>query len=1330
MKRAAALGLAATGLVLAGGAYALGPGAPALVEALADGRSVWRLGTLQVEGVRGAWIGDLTAARVTLSDEDGVWLEAHEARVRWSPGALLMGRVRINEAVIPDATMLRRPVLGAPPRSRGLDLSVSAPALRVNALRIADAVAGVAAEAIVSAAVETRSGSLQALMVEAVRIDAETDQIKAQFEAGTDRPWSVEAVGAAGGILAGLVGTEEPVALTGEAVTADNGGEGAVVFRVGAASALEAEGTWTGQGWEARGTFDPTLTPLLPFAERLGGAGTFEASGDGEGAVRGRIAAPALIAAVDGVWDGAMQVRARSDRPGVLLGLDEPLAERLVLEGVFEREGDGGAFEGRAIAEGASFAGFRGRAEGPVTVSFDRERIIAAFDAAVQGGVDRFAVTEATGSLRYGRQNEDLTIERLVVGGPEGRVEARGTPDRLAGSLRVSDLSVLVPPVSGSAEARFEAVQDGEAWRISGNGAGVRVRADDPYGSLLGARPRFEFDGVVQGSTLRLRRATLTGPRLRLGARGLVSGDSLDLVWEASGRGPVTIAGVGLGGAIDVSGRVLGSPAAPRISGVGQLAALDLGALALSPAQVRFAYAEGTGTVALSGLYGDQPFAATGDVIVRDGSILVQGLTADLAGLSATGALAVDEGTLNGSFDLAGPLRGLTGEGGTITARAFLSGTGDAPVIDATGSVIGAALGPALVRSGQFTVRGPLSGLVFGAHAEGSVGGRAFALRAAATAAAVGGDLEATASLEGTMAGLAVRSASPIRYRQGEGAREIAGVLAIDEGTADLQWSEDEKGFALEAEVDRLPIAALAALSGQSADGLVSGRMTARSEGGRLVGEADLLATDFRVRGRMRSPVDLRLQARLSEETVTAELRATSNDGLRAEAEVSAAVTTDASPLRIAQAAGQSGRARWDVTGPADAVWALAGSSDQSVSGTLTGSGEARFGPGALTGSGALSLRNGSFEDRLSGVRLQDVALDVRLSDDDVTVEALSATDGDGGRLSGAGVLDAARAGSLEVRLDDLRFIDREDVTARGDGTLAFRWDQTGSTLSGNLTLNEATIRGTPTADADIPTLEVIEINRPSRAMSDEEEPPRRGGPPTALSLRVEAPQRVFTRYRGVDTEWALDLSVRGATAAPELLGEARLLRGEAQLAGRPVEFSRGLVRFRGAPEDAELEIVAEQQSAELTARVVLSGTVGEPEVTLENDQGLPDDEVLPLLLFGVTQAELSPLQAAQLASSLAALTGRSAFDLVDLTRRIAGLDRFDVRQEADGILVAGGRYLTREVYVELARNGLGEAQTRVEWMLTPDLTLITSFAQDGEQRVSLRWREEADDGR
>ena len=118
----------------------------------------------------------------------------------------------------------------------------------------------------------------------------------------------------------------------------------------------------------------------------------------------------------------------------------------------------------------------------------------------------------------------------------------------------------------------------------------------------------------------------------------------------------------------------------------------------------------------------------------------------------------------------------------------------------------------------------------------------------------------------------------------------------------------------------------------------------------------------------------------------------------------------------------------------------------------------------------------------------------------------------------------------------------------------------------------------------------------------------------------------------------------------------------------------------------------------------------------------------LPQILFGRSVADLSALEAAQLAASLAALSGRASLDLVDAARAAAGLDRFNVRQDEDGgFLVAGGVYLTRDVYVEVARTGLGEAQSTVEWTIRPRLVLITSFLSSGDQRVSLRWRRETD---
>ena len=255
----------------------------------------------------------------------------------------------------------------------------------------------------------------------------------------------------------------------------------------------------------------------------------------------------------------------------------------------------------------------------------------------------------------------------------------------------------------------------------------------------------------------------------------------------------------------------------------------------------------------------------------------------------------------------------------------------------------------------------------------------------------------------------------------------------------------------------------------------------------------------------------------------------------------------------------------------------------------------------------------------------------------------------------------------------------------------------------------------------------MIEINRHGEEDEPLEEAPHRNGA-TTLNVNVTAPGRVFTRGRGVDAEWSLDMRLGGTSARPLVFGTARAVRGTLALSGQPFEIENALIEFDGDPLDARVNLTAVRDTADLTARIRLIGTARDPEVTFSSDPALPEDEILPQVLFGRGVEDLSALEAAQLAASLAALSGRASLDLVDAARAAAGLDRFNVRQdESGGFLVAGGVYLTRDVYVEIARTGLGQAQSRVEWTIRPRLVLITSFLGNGDQRVSLRWRRETD---
>lgn len=189
----------------------------------------------------------------------------------------------------------------------------------------------------------------------------------------------------------------------------------------------------------------------------------------------------------------------------------------------------------------------------------------------------------------------------------------------------------------------------------------------------------------------------------------------------------------------------------------------------------------------------------------------------------------------------------------------------------------------------------------------------------------------------------------------------------------------------------------------------------------------------------------------------------------------------------------------------------------------------------------------------------------------------------------------------------------------------------------------------------------------------------------------------------GVDAEWSLDMRLGGTSARPLIFGTARSVRGTLALSGQPFEIEDALIEFNGDPLDAQINLTAVRDTADLSARIRLIGTTRDPEITFSSEPALPEDEILPQILFGRGVEDLSALEAAQLAASLAALSGRASLDLVDAARAAAGLDRFNVRQDEDGgFLVAGGVYLTRDVYVEVARTGLGQAQTRVEWTIRP----------------------------
>jgi translocation and assembly module TamB len=113
-------------------------------------------------------------------------------------------------------------------------------------------------------------------------------------------------------------------------------------------------------------------------------------------------------------------------------------------------------------------------------------------------------------------------------------------------------------------------------------------------------------------------------------------------------------------------------------------------------------------------------------------------------------------------------------------------------------------------------------------------------------------------------------------------------------------------------------------------------------------------------------------------------------------------------------------------------------------------------------------------------------------------------------------------------------------------------------------------------------------------------------------------------------------------------------------------------------------------------------------------------------VLFGRSASQLSPLEAAQLASALSSLAGGGGFDVIGNLRNFAGLDRLALGGGGEaGVTVSGGKYLNDDVYLELTGGGREGPAAQVEWRLSRNLSIISRLAGQGDGRLAVRWRKD-----
>lgn len=421
--------------------------------------------------------------------------------------------------------------------------------------------------------------------------------------------------------------------------------------------------------------------------------------------------------------------------------------------------------------------------------------------------------------------------------------------------------------------------------------------------------------------------------------------------------------------------------------------------------------------------------------------------------------------------------------------------------------------------------------------------------------------------------------------------------------------------------------------------------------------------------------------------------------------------------------------------GPADTLFSFAGLAGQTFSGPIGVAADFSCRVSDPCINGVIQGRDIVYENQAYGTRLSSMAFAGKFTGNSLELSSLTARAGDGTVSASGRVSFAADLGypmDLTVKLDKARLArsDALSATATGNVRLTKTAGQP-ALLSGDIRLPETRYQVVREGAAQVPRLTGVRFKPPrgpARITGDEPAPPT----PSAfallrLDLHLRAPEKLYVSGMGLESEWSAKFDVTGTSAAPVVAGEVTLIRGTLGFAGRSFQLSDGKASFTGGTTlDPTINITATDDIDDVTVKVDVTGRATNPQIAFSSEPSLPNDEVLSRILFGSSIANLSALQAVQLASSLNSLRGTGGgLNPLGKLRSATGIDRLRIlgpdQTTGRGTAVAAGQYLTDDIYVELITDARGFTATQLEVSVTKWLSVLSQAGGSGVNSLNVR---------
>lgn len=1322
--------------------------------------------------------------RVTVSDPKGAFLTIPEVRLDWRPLHWLWSGLDIREVTARRGRLTRLPELlpGDPDAPLLPDFDIRVDRLVVENLVIAKGVATPRDErANLTARIDIREG--RALVDARARLGAE-DRIVLLLDAEPDGDrfdLAGDYLAPAGGVLAGLAGFEQGYAarIAGDGTwrawrgaalvrrIGEDAGRPVAAFRI-----TNDAGRYGVLGQLRAGLPADTIT-----GRTLGAATSLAASFRLQNSVmEGRAAA--VSSGIDLRAGGAVDLAEKvvdGARVRVVLRDPDLFGEALRIEGGTLAASLAGAFDDLGIKH--ELAVRRLAAPGVIaatglaqTGSARLEGSVLSLPLALTAEQVTTGIAQADPRLVNGRVNGLLTYDfaRARLAADAARIAFPGLDATLAlrGDIRAGAYAIAGPvtasrlKIDGAGEVTANAkilAKFGPAvpWSLRANLAGVFGRIGNAtIANLAGEQIRFKGElGMGAGQPVILRNTTITAPRLtaRLDSKATTGGGTIRTVLTGSGRqadyGPF---------------RFDAEIAADGPRAVLMLAD-PLPAAGLKDVRIAFApSAEGFGLdVAGGSLLG--PFEGTLALVLPENAptrVAIERLK--VYRTTVTGSVVLDQAGPAGDLRLAGG--GVKGtlafrpQGGDATgfaidlaardasfggttpisiARADLAATGryadgntsiDATLAAAGFEYGGLSLANLTAKAAISNGRGKLTGTVLGRRAD------RFAL-----------------NFDADIAPSRIAALARGQFGNAQITMPRRALLTEDKGGAGWNLAPTQVGFgggfviasgalgggatALELKLSRMPLRLLdLAGAGLGLGGRLTGIVDYRQQGrepptARARGRIDAFSRAGLVLSSR--PINVLGVVDLQADRMTAAARLLEGNDRRGDLS-----------LRIAEM-GPDGaltdrlqRARLDTRlafdGAAETLWRLAAVEAFDFAGPVRIAARAT---GTLADpriTGTLASDDLTVQSALTGTRITKVAARGRFAGSRLELVRFAGQTAGGGTVSGSGIVDlaqmsATRGPTLDLRaaVRNARLLDAGGLEATITGPLRIVSNGLGGTIAGRVTVDRARwVLGTAAEDLALPRIATREINGEdgrSRSQLSSRDAAWR------YLVNATAPGRVDVEGLGLESEWGIDVALRGTVDDPRIGGTARLVRGDYTFAGTRFDLTRGRILFdAGEPINPRLDVLAETSKNGTDVDIAITGNAQSPAIAFSSDPSLPEEEILARLLFGGSVTSLSATDAVQLAAALAALQGGGAgLDPIGQLRRSIGLDELRI-VSADPLIgrgtgIAVGKSITREIFVELITDGRGYSATQVEYRITSWLALLGTVSTIGRDSVLVQ---------